>query len=93
MATIPKLDYLVLSKNNFEKFLRILLLVKHYQVEVYTNYGGVKNQDWQVEFKGSPGNLSQFENILFETDDVIVNNIFMSVKLGKNNVSFICYSL
>ncbi|KPJ19814.1 DNA mismatch repair protein Msh2 [Papilio machaon] len=59
-----KLDYLVLSKGNFEILIRKLLLVKRYRVEIYVSEGSTKNNEWRLEYKGSPGNLSQLEEVL-----------------------------
>ncbi|CAK1555301.1 unnamed protein product [Leptosia nina] len=57
-------DYLVLSKGNFEILIRKLLLVRRYRVEIYVGEGS-KNE-WLLKYKGSPGCLSQLEEIVGE---------------------------
>lgn len=76
------MSYLVLSKNNFEKFVRELLLVKQYRVEVYVKTSAQsRNNDWVLEYKGSPGDLSQFEAIIFDCDEIVYNSYVLGVKL------------
>lgn len=75
------LKYIVLSKGNFENFVRDLLLVKQYRVEVYTNQGLSKNNDWVIQHKGSPGNLSQFEDLLFSNNNVTESSLIMAMQI------------
>jgi DNA mismatch repair protein MSH2 len=62
---LPGLKYASMNKSIFEKLLRELLLVVGYKVEIYTSNKG----DWAIEFKGSPGNLAQFEDLLFSSSE------------------------
>lgn len=68
------LQYVALSKANFDLAVRELLLVRNIRVEVY-----VKRTEWQLEYRGSPGNLLQFEDILFANKEVLVGNSIISL--------------
>ncbi|XP_014219551.1 DNA mismatch repair protein Msh2 [Copidosoma floridanum] len=82
-----KIDGLLLNKNHFESFIKELLLVKQYRVEVYVNQGTQKNQDWVLEYKGSPGNLIQFEDILFGNTDIAVVAAVIAVRFANDGSS------
>lgn len=78
---LPSLKYACLNRNIFEKLLKELLLVIGYKVEVYTSLKGTGKEEWNLEFKGSPGNLSQFEEMLFSNEPDILSNLLLSLQL------------
>lgn len=90
MGTVPKLDYTSLNKIKFDMFVRELLLIKQYRVEVYVKNNQTRNNEWSLEYKGSPGNLSQFEEILFESGAITFSNSVMGIKIIKNTVRTVC---
>lgn len=74
------LPYVVLTKNQFESWVRDLLLVLHYRVEVYV-LKDKTSQDWEIEYRGSPGNLIQFEDLLFTNRDIVASSSLIAVLL------------
>ncbi|KAJ2951082.1 hypothetical protein O0L34_g5462 [Tuta absoluta] len=79
-----KLDYLVLSKGNFEILVKKLLLVRRYRIEIYVREGPSKSSDWVVKYKASPGCMSQLEEVLTDglvnTEDQMPCLMAVSVK-------------
>ncbi|XP_062142962.1 DNA mismatch repair protein spellchecker 1 [Drosophila sulfurigaster albostrigata] len=71
------LQYVAMSKSNFDLAVRELLLVRNLRVEVYVK----RSSDWQLEYSGSPGNLLQFEDILFSNKEVLVGNSIIALQL------------
>ncbi|XP_065649917.1 DNA mismatch repair protein Msh2 isoform X2 [Hydra vulgaris] len=78
-----KILSVALSKNNFEKFLRELLLIRQYRVELYRNKTGKSNQ-WDLVGKASPGNLQQFEEMLFGNNEMSDMAVILSIKVSSN---------
>jgi DNA mismatch repair protein MSH2 len=81
-----KLKYSSLNKATFEKIVREILLVKNYRVEVYTH----KNHDYYLAYKGSPGNLLQFENLLYSANETeMLSNLLLSLQLSTSGNSIV----
>lgn len=67
-----ELETCYIKNNNFEALLKDLLLVKQYRVEVWKKNN--KTYEWSMLNHGSPGNLSQFEDILYSTEENQTND-------------------
>ncbi|XP_058120006.1 DNA mismatch repair protein spellchecker 1 [Anopheles ziemanni] len=82
-----QLAYVSLSKNNFEALIRELLLVRNYRVDVYTKSSQKKlGNEWTVEFKGSPGNLAHFEDVLFNSNnDMISGSALIALQVRQES--------
>ncbi|KAJ3448104.1 DNA mismatch repair protein msh2 [Anaeramoeba flamelloides] len=85
------LDTVSVTQQKFESVIRDLLLVKRYRIELYTSIKGRIKNKWELSKYASPGNVRQFEDLLFngeqsgETDSSLmgVSPIVMSIKLGR----------
>ena len=78
---LPGLKYASFNRNIFEKILREILIVIGYKVEVYTSLRA-NQEEWTLEYKGSPGNLTQFEDMLFNSaESEILSNLLCSLQL------------
>ncbi|XP_070496738.1 DNA mismatch repair protein spellchecker 1 [Chironomus tepperi] len=77
-----ELKYAVLNKNLMERLIRELLLIHFYRVEVYTCKKGDKD-DYLKTYKGSPGNLVQFENLLSNSSSSteVFSNLIVSLQV------------
>ncbi|ODN00753.1 DNA mismatch repair protein Msh2 [Orchesella cincta] len=78
-----KIDLVNINRARFESWVRDLLLIKQYRVEVYANSSSAKGRiDWVIQYRGSPGNLTQFEDLLFANSEVTVNNGTLGVRIS-----------
>lgn len=80
-----ELKYATLNKTLFERLIKELLLVQFYRVEVYGSKKGAKDE-YHLEYHGSPGNLWQFENIIFSSSETeIFSNFLVSIQVTSAN--------
>ena len=77
-----------LSPKNFQYLLRELLIVKQYRVEVYGNKttGKLKEQ-WELQYTGSPGNLTMFEDVLYADHEMTeaAGGGCVSIRVGNDD--------
>lgn len=82
-----ELEYACLNKSLFERLVKELLLVLFYRVEVYSNKKGSKDEYFR-EYHGSPGNLWQFENLIFNSaDNEVFSNLLVAIQVTSANQS------
>ncbi|CAG9859536.1 unnamed protein product [Phyllotreta striolata] len=86
MGNQPQLSYICLNKSRFESILRDLLLLRQYRVEIFVKGPSKTANDWTLDYKASPGNLTQLEDLLFENAEVDFTNSVMAVKVLQNKL-------
>ena len=64
-----------ISRLNFTALMRELLVIRQYRVELHAK----TDNGWRRTAKGSPGNLSQFEDILFTNHDMSQSSGILSL--------------
>ncbi|KAJ3144932.1 MutS-like protein [Geranomyces michiganensis] len=69
-----------LSKLNTTSFLRDLLLVKLYRVEIWS-LEGRKGSQWQITKRASPGNLIDIEDMIFLNQEVSLSPVVLALKV------------
>ncbi|CAF1072794.1 unnamed protein product [Adineta steineri] len=83
--TNKPLETIYISNKQFEDILRKLLLVKQYRVEVWKKAQKASNE-WSLAYHGSPGNLTQFEDILYASSSTAQESSgVLACKLATEN--------
>lgn len=86
-----KIASVVLSKAHFEALVRFVL-VQHYRVEVYSSKTKGGNE-WVISCKASPGNLHEFEDLVYGGTEVL-STCIIAIRLateGKERVLGVAY--
>ena len=80
------LPFCTLSKLNAIGFIKDLLLVKLYRVELWST-DGARNGEWVVK-KASPGNLQPMEDLLFSSAEFNASPVILAVNVvqKKNDI-------
>nr|CAG4650000.1 EOG090X02H9 [Sida crystallina] len=90
-----KLESVALNQTHFENFVRELLLVKHYCIEIYAQSSRSGKNDWAITQQASPGNLVQVEDLIFGSTDLTTTTGILAVVTAqeKENYSTVgcCY--
>ncbi|KAJ9479512.1 DNA mismatch repair protein MSH2 [Pseudozyma hubeiensis] len=75
------LPSITLSVAAAKNFLREALTTRQMRVEIYSNAGGKRNNQWSIIKQASPGNLQQVEDMIFVNADIISSPIVMALKM------------
>ncbi|SPO24558.1 probable DNA mismatch repair protein MSH2 [Ustilago trichophora] len=75
------LPSITLSIAAAKNFLREALTSRQMRVEIYSNAGGKRNNQWSIIKQASPGNLQQMEDMIFVNADIVSSPIVMALKM------------
>lgn len=76
------LSYVELTRLAAEGLMRDMLLVKQARVEIYaSDKGKGQSAQWKVVRRGSPGNLQDFEDLLFANTDISATPMVLAARL------------
>ncbi|PWZ03787.1 putative DNA mismatch repair protein MSH2 [Testicularia cyperi] len=75
------LPSVTLSVAAAKNFLRDALTTRQMRVEIWSNAGGKRNNQWSIAKEASPGNLQQLEDMLFVNTDIVSSPIVMALRL------------
>lgn len=84
------LSYVELTRLAAEGLMRDMLMSKQCKIEVYGQDKGKGHSTWKIVRRGSPGNLQDFEDLLFANTDIHAIPMLLAVKLvmqGEDRVS------
>lgn len=79
-----------LSAQVAKSFLRDALTSKQLRIEIYVKQGKKTSNKWEIGQQASPGNLSELEDMLFVSEDIlsapVIAAIHYTVKAGVKTV-------
>ena len=78
--------YVTLTQQVCENLVRDLLMHQHYRVEIYSSSGSKAAGGWKLVRRGSPGNLKDFEDWLFDDSDMTSAPVVACVKVQNLHV-------
>ena len=88
-----KLESVALNQTHFENFVRDMLLVKHYRIEIYAQTSRNGKNDWTIIQQASPGNLTQVEDLIFGNADLTTTTGVLGVSMvqeKENSITVGC---
>ncbi|KAJ3214580.1 MutS-like protein [Clydaea vesicula] len=76
------LECCFISKLNTALFLRDLLTVRQFRIEIWA---AESKNNWKISKKASPGNLTEVDDIIFSNDVITTSPVVISVKIENSH--------